>query len=221
MKSIILIAPPAAGKGTQAKLISEKYHLPHISVGDLIRASLNDDSETSKKLQAIMQSGKLVDDNIIVELLEERLARVDCKEGYILDGFPRNLSQAVIYDKMLGKSGKTLGHVILLEAPKEVTKKRILGRQMCPKCGRIYNSLFDNMKPIKEGLCDICLESLEVRSDDNEETFEKRYQTYLDETEPIINYYANKNNLIRVDSSLDQDEVFASIEQIIVGENND
>ena len=221
MKSIILIAPPAAGKGTQAKLISEKYHLPHISVGDLIRASLNDDSDTSKKLQEIMQSGKLVDDNIIIKLLEERLAKDDCKEGYILDGFPRNLSQAAIYDEMLEKSGKTLGHVILLEAPKEVTKKRILGRQMCPKCGRIYNSLFANMKPVNEGLCDICSESLETRSDDNEETFEKRYQTYLDETEPIINYYANKNSLIRVDSSLDQDEVFASIEQIITGEDND
>lgn len=221
MKSIILIAPPAAGKGTQAKLISEKYNLPHVSIGDLIRASLNDDSENSRLLKEQMQSGKLIDDKIIIALLNERLNLDDCKDGYILDGFPRNLNQAYIYDEMLKNEGKTLGHVILLEAPKEITQKRILGRMMCPKCGQIYNKLFEHTKPLNDNLCDKCNLPLVSRDDDNEETFEKRYQTYLLETEPIINYYQEKGVLVKVDSSLDQDYTFKQIETIINGVNDD
>lgn len=215
MKSIILIAPPAAGKGTQAKLISEKYNLPHISIGDLIRAILNDDSDSNKAIREQMKSGKLIDDNVIIKLLNDRLNMDDCKNGYILDGFPRNLSQAHIYDEMLKEQGKTLGHVILLDAPKEIIKKRILGRMMCPKCGQIYNTLFDNTKPLNTNLCDKCNLPLVSRDDDNEETFEKRYQTYLMETEPIINYYRKKGVLLKVDSSLNQNYTFEQIETII------
>ena len=221
MKSIILIAPPAAGKGTQSKLISSKYNLPHISVGDLIRDSLNNDSETSRKIKEIMQSGKLVDTDMIIELLTNRLQKEDCKGGYILDGFPRSLEQAYKYDEMLEENNQELGNVILLEAPKELTKKRILGRENCPKCGKIYNKLFDNMKSKVDGICDNCGSELVTRDDDNEESFEKRYQTYLAETAPIIEYYQNKGNLIKVDSSLDQDTVFKQIEKIITGATND
>lgn len=221
MKSIILIAPPAAGKGTQAKLISDKYALPHISVGDLIRASLNDDSLASQKLKEQMQNGKLIDDEIIIDLLKMRLKEKDCLNGYILDGFPRNLNQAYIYDKMLVELNKKLGYVIFLDAPKEVIKKRILGRVSCLKCGRVYNTLFDNTKPINDMLCDKCNEILVARDDDNEKTFEKRYETYLLETKPIIQFYEDKGVLVKVDSSISKQYTFEQIEAIIGGAKND
>ncbi len=203
--NIILIAPPAAGKGTQAKLLSSRYNLPHISVGDLIRNNMNDE------LKDIMNSGKLIDDSIIFDLLEKRLNQGDCENGYILDGFPRNLNQAYTYEKM----NHSLDYVILLDVDKDITKNRILGRKACPKCGHVYNDLFINTKPINDNLCDHCNIPLIKREDDNEETFEKRYQTYLNETSPIIDYYQNKGILNKVDSSISPETTFNSIKNII------
>lgn len=215
MKSIIFIAPPAAGKGTQSKLISEKYNMPHISTGDLLRSAINDNSATSIKIKEIMEQGKLVGDDIILELLENRLSQDDCKNGYILDGFPRNVNQAIEYDKLLEKLNRDLGLVILLDLDKEIAKKRIVGRLSCKKCGSVYNAYIEESKPKKEGFCDKCDIELSKRADDNFETFEERYNTYLTETQPLIEYYENKSNLYRVDSSVSTDIVFKELEKLI------
>lgn len=201
MKSLIFIAPPAAGKGTQSEIISKKYNIPSISTGDLLRDARNQDNEIGRIIREKQDKGLLVDDEIVLNLLKNRLNESDCANGYILDGFPRNTSQAIAYEKILNELNKELGIVILLEAPKELLMKRITGRISCPKCKAVYNSLFDHMKPVKEGICNNCGTSLVRRSDDNEETFNQRFQTYIDKTEPLINYYKEKGNLYKVDST--------------------
>ena len=174
MKSIIFIAPPAAGKGTQSKLISKKYNIPHISIGDLLRYSINSEDESSKKINEYMEKGLLVSDDIILNLLKNRLKQQDCISGYILDGFPRNVNQAKEYDKLLEKLDKDLGLVILLDIDKEILKNRIVGRLSCNKCGSVYNELIKETKPKNVGLCDKCNLKLSQRIDDNEEKFDRR-----------------------------------------------
>ena len=214
MKSLIFIAPPAAGKGTQSEIISKKYNIPSISTGDLLREARTEESEIGKIIREKQDKGLLVDDEIVLELLKKRLNESDCNNGYILDGFPRNVEQAVAYEKILNELNKDLGVVILLEVDKELAKKRITGRLNCPKCKAVFNELFENMKPAKEGICDHCGTLLVKRSDDNEETFEQRYLTYLEKTEPLVNYYESKGNLFRVDSTT-KDEATKDIENII------
>ena len=201
MKSLIFIAPPAAGKGTQSEIISKKYNIPSISTGDLLRDARNQDNEIGRIIREKQDKGLLVDDEIVLNLLKNRLNESDCANGYILDGFPRNTSQAIAYEKILNELNKELGIVILLEAPKVLLMKRITGRISCPKGKAVYNSLSDHMKPVKEGICNNCGTSLVRRSDDNEETFNQRFQTYIDKTEPLINYYKEKGNLYKVDST--------------------
>ncbi len=215
MKSIIFIAPPAAGKGTQSKLISKKYNIPHISIGDLLRYSINSEDESSKKINEYMEKGLLVSDDIILNLLKNRLKQQDCISGYILDGFPRNVNQAKEYDKLLEKLDKDLGLVILLDIDKEILKNRIVGRLSCNKCGSVYNELIKETKPKNVGLCDKCNLKLSKRIDDNEETFEMRYNTYLKETEPLINYYDDKGCLYRVNANINADLIFKEIQSII------
>lgn len=214
MKSLIFIAPPAAGKGTQSEIISKKYNIPSISTGDLLRDARNQDNEIGRIIREKQDKGLLVDDEIVLNLLKNRLNESDCENGYILDGFPRNTSQAIAYEKILNELNKELGIVILLEAPKELLMKRITGRVSCPKCKAVYNSLFDHMKPVKEGICNNCGTSLVRRSDDNEETFNQRFQTYIDKTEPLINYYKEKGNLYKVDST-DKDRATIMIEGLL------
>lgn len=214
MKSLIFIAPPAAGKGTQSEIISKKYNIPSISTGDLLRDARNQDNEIGRIIREKQDKGLLVDDEIVLNLLKNRLNESDCENGYILDGFPRNTSQAIAYEKILNELNKELGIVILLEAPKELLMKRITGRVSCPKCKAVYNSLFDHMKPVKEGICNNCGTSLVRRSDDNEETFNQRFQTYIDKTEPLINYYKEKGNLYKVDST-DKDIATIMIEGLL------
>lgn len=215
MKSIIFIAPPAAGKGTQSKLISKKYNIPHISIGDLLRYSINSEDESSKKINEYMEKGLLVSDDIILNLLKNRLKQQDCISGYILDGFPRNVNQAKEYDKLLEKLDKDLGLVILLDIDKETLKNRIVGRLSCNKCGSVYNELIKETKPKNVGLCDKCNLKLSKRIDDNEETFEMRYNTYLKEIEPLINYYDDKGCLYRVNANINADLIFKEIQSII------
>jgi len=209
MRSIIFIAPPAAGKGTQSKLVCDKYNLAHISTGDLLREEVNSGNQ---EIQEIMSSGKLVSDSIILDLLTKKLDNI--KEGYVLDGFPRNVSQAVSFDEILTDLNQHLDYVIYLHIDKEEAKKRIVGRISCPKCGSVFNDQLDDLKPITEGICDECQSSLVKRSDDNNETFEKRYETYLTETEPLIKYYKDKGNLFQIDSSLTKEEIFEQIESL-------
>ena len=212
MQDIILIAPPAAGKGTQAKLLSSKYQIPHISTGDLLRAATGELGDIVKKT---MESGALVSDDLVLKLLEERITKEDCQNGYILDGFPRNVSQAESYMKLLEKLNKPLGDVIYLDASKEVTQKRIVGRLTCPTCGAVYNDQIDESKPKKFGTCDKCNGPLSKRSDDNLETFEKRYQTFINETYPLVNYFKNKGKLFTVGSGISKERTLNEIEKII------
>lgn len=215
MKSIIFIAPPAAGKGTQSKLVSEKYNIPHISTGDLLRRVIETGSTLGKSIKAEIDKGHFVSDELILELLKQRLSNDDCKNGYILDGYPRNLSQAKEYDKLLESLNKELGYVILLDLDKETAKKRIVGRLSCKNCGAVYNELIEDAMPKNIGMCDKCNIELSKRNDDNEETFEERFDTYLRQTEPLINYYENKGCLYRVNSGVRKERIFEEIVRII------
>lgn len=220
MKSIILIAPPAAGKGTQSKFIESEYNIPHISIGDLLRNIIASGSELGKSLENIINEGKLINDEIIINLLKQRLINNDCSNGYILDGFPRNLNQAKAYEKILDELNLSNSMVIYLDLDKDIALKRILGRTMCPNCGLIYNEFFRETSPINTGLCDKCHKKLVKRSDDNLETFNKRYDTYYIETKPLIDYYQKKGILFIIDSNMNKEKVFNQIKKV-VEENND
>lgn len=214
MKNIILISAPAAGKGTLSNLLVEKYGYVHISTGDLLREEASTASELGKKISEILKTGELVSDEIVLELLKNRLSKKDIKNGYILDGFPRTLEQAIKYDEILKELNKDLGLVALLNTDYSILKKRITGRVICKDCGSIYNTLTGVNTPKVENKCDICGGSLYKRSDDNEESFEVRYQTYLEKTEPLIEYYQNKNKLYFINSS-EKEEMLKEIEVLL------
>lgn len=189
MKNIMFIAPPAAGKGTQAELITAKYKLPHISTGDILREIAKEDSEIGNYVAETLASGKLVKDDITYKLIEERLARDDCKNGYIIDGFPRNLEQAIEYDKILADLGYEVGNVILLNIEPKTLEKRITGRRVCEDCHTIFNINDPDNTPQVESVCDNCGGRLYQRNDDNLEAFQTRYAMYLEKTAPIIEHY--------------------------------
>lgn len=215
MKNIMFIAPPAAGKGTQAERVVEKYHIPHISTGDILREISKEDSEIGEYVRETLASGKLVKDEITYQLIEDRLKKEDCKNGFIIDGFPRNLDQANEYDKILERLNYEVGNVILIDIDKEILEKRITGRRLCEKCGAIYNINDENMTPKVESVCDQCGGKLYQRSDDNLESFQTRYQTYLDKTEPIIDHYKKQGVLKVVDGNDTIDNIFVKIDKII------
>lgn len=215
MKNIILIAPPSAGKGTVSKILSEEYHLPHISTGDLLREAISNDDEQGNYIKKQINLGNLVSDDIIMNLIENRINDSDCYNGYILDGFPRNIKQAKSYDELIKKYQKELGIVILLDIKKEEAKKRILGRVSCPNCGAVYNLYSVNMRPRVVGICDRCGTELVRREDDNETTFDTRFSTYINETMPVVNYYNQLGILKKVDSSMPLSDVLDQIERII------
>ena len=215
MKNIMFIAPPAAGKGTQADLIVEKYGLPHISTGDILREISKEDSEIGKYVQETLANGQLVKDEITYQLVEERLSRDDCKNGYIIDGFPRNIDQAYEYDKILERLGYEVGNVIYINVDKKVLEKRITGRRICEDCKTIYNINDPNNSPEVESVCDNCGGKLYQRSDDNLEAFETRYQTYEEKTAPIIEHYRKQNVLKEVDGDDSVENIFNRIDKII------
>ena len=218
MKNIIFIAPPAAGKGTISNMLMDAYHMTHISTGDLLREETNSDSSLGKYIKEQMQSGALVSDEIILDLLKKRISKDDCNDGYILDGFPRNVEQAQAYENILKELNKDLGYVFLLEVDKELAKKRIVGRISCPQCGAVYNEYMEETRPKKDGICDKCNISLVKRDDDNEETFEKRFNTYFEKTEPLINYYKEKGVLYNIPANCGKDTTFAAIKKVMFGE---
>ena len=214
MKNIILIAAPAAGKGTLSEMLVEKYGYVHISTGDLLRDASKEESELGKKISDMLSRGDLVTDEIVFALLENRLNKDDIKNGYILDGFPRTLDQAIKYDEIIKKLNIDLGKVIVLESDYETLKKRIVGRMLCSACGSVYNTLTGVNKPQKENICDKCGSSLYKRSDDNEESFKNRYDSYLEKTKPLIEFYKEKENLFFVNSE-SKDEMLKSVEEIL------
>ena len=218
MKNIIFIAPPAAGKGTISNMLMDTYHMTHISTGDLLREETNSDSSLGKYIKEQMQSGALVSDEIILDLLKKRISKDDCNDGYILDGFPRNVEQAQAYENILKELNKDLGYVFLLDVDKELAKKRIVGRISCPQCGAVYNEYMEETRPKKDGICDKCNISLVKRDDDNEETFEKRFNTYFEKTEPLINYYKEKGVLYNIPANCGKDTTFDAIKKVMFGE---
>ena len=213
--NIILLAPPAAGKGTEAQILTHEYSIPQISTGDLLRSATKKEDALSKEIKLIMEQGKLVSDEIIIELIKNRINEDDCKNGYILDGFPRTIKQAEKYDEMLAEIGNKIDYVFAIDIDKSIASSRITGRRTCPNCNRIYNVNSDNLKPIKENLCDDCNIELTHRKDDNAETYEKRYNAYLEETAPLIDYYEGKNILYHVDGNVDKDNTHRQIKEII------
>lgn len=214
MKNIILIAGPAAGKGTEAARIKEEYNIPHISTGDLLRQAREENTEDASIIAEYQDKGLLVPFNIVLDLLKKRIEKPDCKNGYILDGFPRDLQQAEAYEKILSDINRDIGIVIVLDIDKRIAKSRIAGRFTCPNCGKIYN-LTGNLKPKVDGICDVCSIKLTHRNDDTFETYEERYDTYMKKTSPLIEYYDRKGILYHVDSNGTPDERHQQVLKIL------
>lgn len=210
-KNIILIAPPAAGKGSEAGLLKSEYNLAHISTGDLLR----EESKTNPQLKAQMEAGDLISDDIVTRLLEKKLKSNECDNGYILDGYPRNLNQANILEELLNKLDKQINYVFYLDIDKDLALKRACGRLGCPKCGRIYSNFSSEFKPKVDNLCDDCKIPLEHRDDDNEESFKHRFDTFMEKTQPLIDYYKAKNLLYNVDSSLKKELVHKQVVDVL------
>ncbi len=215
MKNIMFIAPPAAGKGTQAELVTKKYNIPHISTGDILREISKEDSEIGSYVYETLASGKLVKDEITYKLIEERLNKEDCKNGYIIDGFPRNLDQAIEYDKILANLGYEIGNVIYLEISEKTLEKRITGRRLCEDCHAIYNINDENSSPKVESVCDKCGGKLYQRNDDNLEAFQTRYKMYLEKTAPIIEHYKKQNVLHVINGEDTVENIFNAVDEII------
>ena len=215
MKNIMFIAPPAAGKGTQAELVVAKYNLPHISTGEILREISKEDSELGHYVAETLASGNLVKDEITYQLIEERLKKEDCQNGFIIDGFPRTLDQAIEYDKILAKLNYDVGNVILIYIDAKTLEKRVTGRRICENCKTIFNINIESQAPEVESVCDACGGKLYQRSDDNLESFQNRYKTYQEKTEPIIEHYRKQNVLHEVNGDNTVENVFAEIDKII------
>ena len=214
MRNIILLAVQAAGKGTLARLLSEKYGYANISMGEVMRNARNDGSERAKMIADCQDKGILVPFDITLELIQERISQPDCKNGYILDGFPRDLKQAEAYDHILETIGKDIGVEINLTIPEHLIYERIAGRRTCKKCGRSYNINSSKFRPLQENVCDDCGGELYQRSDDTEEAIRVRVETYFKSTAPLIDYYRNKGVLYEVES-IDSDETLKNVEKIL------
>ena len=215
MKNLILLAAPGAGKGTLAKQLKEEYNYVHISTGDLLREIVASDDPLGVKIKEIQTQGALVSDDIVFEVLKKRLSRPDCKSGIILDGFPRNLKQAEKYEEIINELGIDLGIAILLDIDQEILKKRITGRRLCKECGEIYNIYISGMIPKVDGVCNKCGGELYQRHDDNEESLKVRYNTFLDQTSPLIDYYNNKSILYKVDAGGTPENTLNQVKKII------
>ena len=196
---LIFLGPPGAGKGTIAKNIVERFCVPHISTGDILREAVNSGTYLGKKVKSIMESGALVPDDVMIEIVKERLTKDDCWNGFILDGFPRTVFQADSLENILTKHGREIEMAIYFDAKEQEIVKRITARRVCPKCGRIYN--LHTLKPLKENICDEDGAELIQREDDYEDTVRKRFGLYLENTAPLIEYYKKQKKLVTVDGS--------------------
>jgi adenylate kinase len=210
---IIMLGAPGAGKGTQAKMIADKFGIPHISTGDIFRANIKNGTELGKKAKEYMDKGQLVPDELTVEILLDRVANDDCKNGYVLDGFPRTIPQADVLDKELTKLGDKVDFAINVDVPDENIVRRMSGRRACLNCGATYH--IEHIPPKKEGVCDKCGSELVLRDDDKPETVQNRLSVYHEQTQPLIDYYDKKNILKSVDGTKDMQEVFSDIVNIL------
>ena len=209
VKTYGLFGPPGAGKGTQAAGIVDKYKIPHISTGDIFRKNIKEGTDLGKKAKEYMDQGLLVPDELTVGLVTDRISQDDCKNGFMLDGFPRNVSQAEQLDAFLKENNIELSNVINIEVDKSILVSRAVGRRICKSCGATYHVEFN--PPKVDGTCDVCGGELYQRADDNEETVSKRIQVYLDETKPLADYYLNEGIIANINGEQSIDKVFADI----------
>lgn len=210
---IIMLGAPGAGKGTQAKKIAEKYNIPHISTGDIFRANIKEGTELGKKAKTFMDQGLLVPDEITIGMLMNRIEDNDCKDGYVLDGFPRTIAQADSLKEELAKKGTAIDFAINVDVPDEKIIKRMSGRRACLACGATYHIV--NNPPAKEGVCDFCKAELVLRDDDKIETVKKRLDVYHEQTKPLIDYYKEVGVLAEVDGTQEMEAVFQSIVNVL------
>lgn len=210
---IIMLGAPGAGKGTQAKMIADKYGVPHISTGDIFRANIKNGTELGMEAKKYMDQGLLVPDELTVRILLDRVAQDDCKNGYVLDGFPRTIPQAEVLDSELTKLGDHIDYAINVDVPDENIVKRMSGRRACLSCGATYH--IEHVPPKKEGICDVCGSELVLRDDDKPETVKNRLNVYHEQTQPLIDFYTEKGVLKTVDGTVPMEEVFAAITAIL------
>ncbi len=210
---IIMLGAPGAGKGTQAKKIASKYSIPHISTGDIFRANIKNGTELGKKAKTYMDQGLLVPDELVVDLVVDRVNQEDCANGYVLDGFPRTIPQADALDQALAKLDQKVDYAINVEVPDESIVRRMSGRRACLVCGATYHVSY--APPKVEGICDVCQNKLVLREDDQPETVLKRLGVYHEQTQPLIEYYTNSKILVEVDGTIGIEEVFQAIVEII------
>ena len=210
---IIMLGAPGAGKGTQAKMIADKYQIPHISTGDIFRANIKNGTELGKEAKKYMDAGQLVPDELTVKLLLDRVANEDCKNGYVLDGFPRTIPQAEVLENALTKLGEKVDYAIDVDVPDENIIRRMSGRRACVACGATYHIVYNPTK--EEGICDRCGAALILRDDDKPETVIKRLDVYHAQTQPLIDFYSSRNVLRPVDGTQDLMKVFEDIVKVL------
>lgn len=210
---IIMLGAPGAGKGTQAKMLADKYMIPHISTGDIFRANIKNGTELGNKAKTYMDQGLLVPDELVCDLVVDRVQQDDCKEGYILDGFPRTIPQAEALDAALAKIGSKIDYAVNVEVPDENIVRRMSGRRACVDCGATYHLVYNPTKV--EGICDACGKELILRDDDKPETVTKRLGVYHEQTQPLIDYYTKQGALVEVDGTMNMDDVFNAIVNIL------
>lgn len=210
---IVLLGPPGAGKGTQAKSISNRYSIPHISTGDIFRKNISENTPLGIEAKSYMDNGQLVPDEVTINMVKDRLQQDDCKNGYLLDGFPRTVHQAEALDNFLTEREESIDTALLIEVPKEFILERMTGRRVCPSCGASYHIKFN--PPTNDGKCDLCGSDVIQRKDDTEETVKERLDVYENQTQPLIDFYKNKKQLSVVDGTQAIHEVFESICKIL------
>lgn len=214
--NIVLMGLPGAGKGTQAMLIADRFHIPHISTGDMFRKAVSEQTELGIQAKNYMDQGLLVPDEVTIGIVKERLQQPDCANGFLLDGFPRTVPQAEALDRTLTELAKQIEHVIHIEVPTDALIHRLTGRRICKSCGATYHLLYNPSQV--DGVCDKCGGELYQRADDSEETVSKRLEVNLAQTEPLLHYYKSKNILQTIDGEQEIEEVFQVIESIVRGQ---
>lgn len=211
--NLILLGPPGAGKGTQAQLMVDRYHIPQISTGDILRAAVKGKTPLGVKAKGFMDQGKLVPDELVIGIIEERLKAADCHPGFILDGFPRTIAQAEALQPILSKMGRSIDHVVNIEVEDEELVRRLTGRRTCKNCGAMFHIVFH--APKREGICDRCGGTLYQREDDKEETIRTRLKEYQKQTAPLIQYYQQKKTLRSIQGVGGQEQIFEQIVRLL------